>query len=127
MATNSSAQKFSAEVKGDYIYLKTWGELDANDLDAPVLHALELAKKHNIDKILDDIRKIDTSTVGLKVQTKAAGVMWKLKSFKKAAIILKNEEEISYLFFSMLQTLHLTGSLRGFTNEAEAIAWLEED
>lgn len=121
----NTSEKFSATVKGDYIHLKTWGELNTDDLEAPVMHALELAKKNNITKILDDIREVDSAAVSLPVQMKGAGILWKLRAFKKVAIIFK-DEEIGYLFFSMLESLHLSGNFKGFNDEAEAIKWLEE-
>lgn len=118
-------ERFSAKVVGDYIHLKTWGELKTDDLDAPVTHAIALAKKHNITKILDDIREVDSRAVSLPVQMKGAGILWKLRTFKKVAIIFK-DEELGYLFFSMLQSLHLSGNFKGFNNEAEAQKWLQE-
>lgn len=122
---SQSSQRFSAEVKGDFIHLKTWGELDLKDLEAPVMKAIELAKTNNVTKILDDIREIDSSNVNMHIQIKAAGILWKLREFDKVAIIFKNKE-IGFLFFSMLQSLHLSGNFKGFDNEPEAVAWIQE-
>ncbi|HEU5186952.1 MAG TPA: STAS/SEC14 domain-containing protein [Candidatus Saccharimonadales bacterium] len=124
---NSTPEKrFSVDNKGTYIHLKTWGQLDINDLDAPINSAIALANEHHIDRILDDIRDIDSANVSLYIQTKAAGIMWKLRKFKKVAIVFKSKE-IGFLFFSMLHNLHLSSNFKGFDDESEAIAWIQED
>lgn len=126
MNDSTQEKRFSVENKGSYIYLKTWGKLDVNDLDTPINAAINLANEHHVERILDDIRDIDSSNISLYIQTKAAGIMWKLRKFKKVAIIFKSKE-IGFLFFSMLQNLHLSSNFKGFDNEAEAIAWIQED
>lgn len=124
---DQTAEKtFSVEKKGNYVHLKTWGKLDVNDLDTPMNTAIALAQENHIDRILDDIRDIDSANVSLYVQTKAAGIMWQLRKFKKVAIIFKSKE-IGFLFFSMLQNLHLSSNFKGFDDESEAIAWIQED
>jgi hypothetical protein len=123
---NSAAEdRFTVANKGTYIHLKTWGKLDLDDLDAPVNSAIALAKEHRVERILDDIRDIDSSNVSLYIQTKAASIMWKLRKFKKVAIVFKGRE-VGFLFFSMLQNLHLNANFKGFEDEAAAIAWIKE-
>lgn len=121
----ATKQRFSVTKEDGYVHLRTWGKLDVDDLDAPVEAAIELAKKHHVDMILDDIREIDSSNVSMYIQTKAAGIMWKLREFKKVAIIFKNKE-VGFLFFAMLQNLHLTANFKGFDDESEALAWIRE-
>lgn len=117
-------QQFSLDTMGDYIHLRTWGELDVNDLEAPADAALKLAKAEKIDKLLDDIRDVDTSGVNIAIQAKAMGILWELRHFKKVAIVLKGAG-LRNLFFSALDALHLSGAtFKGFENEAEAIEWL---
>lgn len=120
-------KRFSVQVVDDYIYLKTWGELDPNDLDAPANAALALAKETGIDRLLDDIREVDTSNVSIPIQTKSMGILWKLRSFKKVAIVL-NGSRIRSLFFATLDVLHLNidAKFKGFENEQEAVAWLKK-
>lgn len=121
-------QQFSLNVSGDYVHLKTWGPLIMDDLEAPARAALMLAQERRIDKLLDDIRDVDTSDVSMRLQAKAMGILWKLRTFKKVAIILQGSR-IKNLFFSTLDVLHLSGgsTFKGFESEAEAIAWLQED
>ena len=120
--------QFSAEVQNDFIHLKTWGRLELDNLDAPVNAAITLAQDKSIDKLLDDIREVDTSDVSLHVQAKGMSVLWKLRTFRKVAIVFKGRE-IGMLLFSSLEALHLhlDSRFKGFDNEAEAIKWLEED
>lgn len=121
----TNEKKYSVEVRDNYIHLQTWGSLELETLDQPVNAAITLAKEKNIDLILDDIRNIESEHVSVHVQAKAAGILWKLKSFRKVAIIFKTQE-IGWLFFSTLEALHLNSTFKGFDNEAEAIAWLQE-
>lgn len=123
-----SEQRFSVQVVDNYIHLKTWGALNGQDLDAPANAALALAQKEHIDKLLDDIREIDTSGVSIPIQAKAMGIIWKLRAFKKVAIVLKGSR-IRSLFFSTLDVLHLNidAKFKGFEDEQEAIAWLQKD
>lgn len=116
---------FSVESRDDFIHLITWGHLELETLDQPVNAALNLGKEKKIDKLLDDIRNVDASHVSVHIQAKAAGLMWKLKQFKKVAIVFKGQE-MSWLFFSTLEALHLNSTFKGFDNEVEAIAWLKE-
>ncbi len=120
-------QRFSVEIVDDYIHLKTWGALDIRDLDAPANAALALAKEHGIDKLLDDIREVDSSAATIHIQTKAMGIMWKLRTFRKVAILLGGSR-LRTLFFSTLEVLHLNldSKFKGFESEEEAIAWLRE-
>jgi hypothetical protein len=119
-------QQFSTEVKDDYILLKTWGAPDMNNLDAPVNAALALAKEKNISKLLDDIRGVDTSAVSIPMQAKAMGIIWKLRSFKKVAMVM-DTGRVTTLFFSTLNALNLEHGFqfKSFHDEAEAVEWLE--
>lgn len=133
MTTSSTEEKtvpekgqFSVDKRGDYVYLVTRGKLDVENLDAPANAALALAKEEDLDKLLDDIRYVDSTGVSIPIQSKGFGIIWKLRTFKKVAIVFK-EEEIGRLFFSTLQAMHITSKFHGFKDEAEAIAWLEED
>jgi len=121
-------QRFSAVIEGDYVHLKTWGELTLDDLDAPAMTALKLAEEHHLDKLLDDIREVDDSNASILIQTKAMGILWKLRTFRKVAIVL-NGSRLRTLFFATLEALHLNldSKFKGFDNEAEAKAWLHEE
>ncbi|HEX6461823.1 MAG TPA: STAS/SEC14 domain-containing protein [Candidatus Saccharimonadales bacterium] len=121
-------QHFSVKATDGYIHLRTWGALDAKNLDAPANAALALAKEKNINKLLDDIRDVDTSAVSIPIQAKAMGILWKLRTFDKIAIVLKGSR-VRSLFFSTLEILHLNidAKFKGFDNESEAIAWLKND
>lgn len=118
-------KNYSVELRDNYVHLMTWGTLELESLDQPVNAAINLAKEKKVDLILDDIREIDSDHVSVHIQAKAAGILWKLKTFRKVAIIFKTQE-IGWLFFSTLEALHLNNTFKGFDNEAEAIAWLQE-
>lgn len=120
--------RFKVTAKNGYVLLETWGELKEEDLDAPANAALALAEEKHIDKLLDDIRNVDSSHISMTVQAKGVGILWKLRKFKKVAIIFKGEE-IGWLFLSTLSAMHLNlnGKFKGFDNEPEAIQWLKEE
>jgi hypothetical protein len=124
----SQEQRFSLVVVDDHIELKTWGQLDVDDLDAPANAALVMAQTKHIDKLLDDIRQVDTAGATIPVQVKAMGILWTLRSFKKVAILFEGTTTRT-LFFSTLKELHLNlnPKFRGFDDEAEALAWLNEE
>lgn len=126
MDSPDKENRFSVSDHGGYIHLETWGALELAKLDAPADAAIALAKKRGVTKLLDDIRKVDSSNVNLHVQAKGMSILWKLRFFKKVAIIFKGKE-IGFLFFSSLEAVHLNSTFKGFTNETDAIAWLEED
>lgn len=117
--------QFTVENRGSYIHLVTRGKLDLENLDEPANAALALAKKENVSKLLDDIRYIDSSNVSIQIQAKAMGILWKLRSFNKVAIVY-DSPRIGELFFSTLQAIHLAAPFKGFENEAEAVSWLEQ-
>jgi hypothetical protein len=119
--------QFSVEIVDDYVHLKTWGALDVDNLDAPANAALALAKEHNIDKLIDDIRDIDTTGVSIPIQTKSMGILWKLRAFRKVAIVLEGSR-MQTLFFSTIDVLHLNreAKFKGFEDTAEAVEWLKE-
>lgn len=118
--------QFSVEAKKDFIHLKTWGELDVETLHQPAEAALALGQQKGLRKLLDNIQEIDTSGVSISVQSKAMGILWKLKAFDKVAIVFK-DKEVGLLFLKSLSAIHLSGKFNGFDNEADAIAWLRKD
>lgn len=123
--TEEQANKYSVEDKGDYISLKTWGRLQVDHLHEPAEAALALAKEKGITKLLDDIRGVDTTDLGIPVQTKGMSILWKLRSFDKVAILFESQE-LGGVFFTALETMHVPLKFRGFYNEEAAIAWLQE-
>jgi len=120
-------KQFDLSVQGDYIRLETRGELRDEDLDAPANAALALAEEQKIDKLLDDIRNIDSSHVSVTIQAKGVGILWKLRKFRKVAIVFKGQE-IGWLFLSTIQAMHLdhNAKFKGFDNDTEAVQWLSE-
>lgn len=117
--------QFTVEKRGNYIHLVTRGRLEIESLEAPANAAIALAEKEKVDRLLDDIRFIDSTGASIKVQSKGFGILWKLRTFKKVAIVFK-QDEVGRLFFSTLQAMHITSRFNGFKDEAEAVAWLEE-
>jgi hypothetical protein len=120
-------EKFKVSAQGDYILLETWGKLELEDLSAPADAALAMAEKTHIDKLLDDIRGVDATPVSVPLQAKGVSVLWKLRKFRKVAIVFSGKE-IGWLFLSTLQAMHLNldTKFKGFDNEAEAMIWLKE-
>jgi hypothetical protein len=125
MGAMSVEQHFSLEKRDDYIHLRTWGSLDESHLDVPAEAALKLAEDEQIELLLDDIRDVDTSGVSIPIQAKGMGVLWKLRKFKKVAIVL-GDNPLKHIFFSTVEALHVTQGtqFKGFENEVEAIEWL---
>lgn len=123
---DSTPQQFSLEVIDDYVSMKTWGAIDIDQVDAPANAALKLAEEKNVKKLLDDISEVDGTGASIAAQTKGIGVLWKLRTFDKVAIIF-SESRLRTLFFSTLDTLHLGRDIKfkGFENKADAIAWLK--
>ncbi len=121
-------QKYSVNAKEGYIHLETRGTLDFTDLEAPVNAALTAAQKYKVDKLLDDIREVDASGLSVHMQAKAMGVIWKLRRFKKVAIIIKGSR-IQSLFLSSLSALNLNtaSQFKGFDNIPDAVAWLQQE
>ena len=121
-------KRYQVSVQNDYILLETWGELKLEDLEEPASAALELAEKSHIDKLLDDIRGVDNSHVSVQIQAKGVSILWKLRKFRKVAIVFSGKE-IGWLFLSTIQAMHLNidSKFKGFDNEAEAIQWLKEE
>lgn len=119
---------FTLKVVDDYIHLKTWGPLHLEDVEGPAEAALALGREQKIDKLLDNIQEVDFSSASVHVQAKGMGVLWKLRNFRKVAIVF-GDKESSYLFFSSLQVLHLNmgKKFQGFSKEEDAIAWLQSD
>ena len=125
MGVMSVPQHFSLEKRDNYIHLRTWGQLDESQLDAPAQAAIKLAKEEKVDLLLDDIRDVDTTGVSIPIQAKGMGVLWELRKFKKVAIVLGNSP-LKNIFFSTVEALHLTHGtqFKGFESEVEAIEWL---
>jgi len=125
---SNQGKSFSVVLEGDVVRLKTWGELNLDDLEAPADAALKIAKDNNLKKLLDDIREVDDSDASIYIQAKAMGILWKLREFDKVAIVMQSST-LSTMFFSTLQALHLNGDSKfmGFENEADALAWLHQD
>ncbi|HSW65566.1 MAG TPA: STAS/SEC14 domain-containing protein [Bacillota bacterium] len=119
---------FKVEAHGSYIHLETWGALDEGDLDAPAKAALALRDKTGIEMLLDNIQRVDASHININVQAKGVGVLWSLRKFKKVAIVFKGDE-MGWMFLSTLEAMHLNlnNKFKGFSNETEAIAWLQEE
>ena len=124
--TSSAAvdQSFDMAVDGDIIHLITRGHPTTDNVFEPVDAALALADKKRVDKLLDDIRGVDSAWVDLPVQTKAMGVIWKLRRFKKVAIVLKKESELNQLLMGALTALKITSKIKSFDSEDTARAWL---
>ncbi|HSE29275.1 MAG TPA: STAS/SEC14 domain-containing protein [Candidatus Saccharimonadales bacterium] len=118
-------KKFSAKIEGDFIHLKTWGELKTEDLHDPVDTAIELAKEKQITKLLDDIRDVDSANISIPVQAKGLGMLWKLQHFKKVAIIFRGDE-MGWMLTSSLEAMHIefSSKIKGFRDEQSAIKWL---
>ena len=115
--------QFKVERREGYIHLQTWGDMQLDGLEKPAEAALELAKETGIDKLLDNIHDVEES-VSFPVQLKGVQILWKLRKFKKVAVVFK-QNELGNIFLSSLSALKMDGGdFRGFSNETEAIAWL---
>lgn len=122
MATD---KQYEIDLKANYIYLKFKGKLSVDDLKGSTEEILQLAEKHDVHCLLDNIREIDTSSINMGLQSQAIANLWKLRSFKKIALVFSNQE-VGYLVLSTLETLHLPLKCRAFDNEPDAIAWINE-
>lgn len=120
---------YNLTVQGNYIRMETWGTVHAETVDEPAKAALALRKETGIDKLLDNIQKVDDAHVSINAQTKGVGVIWSLREFKKVAIVFKDGGGLGKMFLGTLEAMHLnlSGKFKGFDNETEAIAWLHED
>lgn len=126
--TSSSAveQSFDVAVNGGIVHLVTRGRPTTDNVYEPVDAALAIADAKRADRLLDDIRDVDSSWVDLPVQTKAMGVIWKLRRFNKVAIVLKKESELRQLLMGALTALKIASKIKAFDNEDAARAWLQE-
>lgn len=116
--------QFEVKNRSEYIYLRTWGNLESDGLETPAEAALAISRETGINKLLDNIQEVNP-TVKLSVQLKGVKVLWKLRAFKKIAVVVK-ENELGTMFFSSISVLHLSDAVfRGFTTEEDAIAWLK--
>lgn len=130
MIKTSSAsvdQSFDVAVDDGIIHLVTRGRPTTDDVYEPVNAAIELADKKRVDVLLDDIRGVDSSWVDLPVQTKAMGVIWKLRRFKRVAIVLKKESDLRQLLMGALSALKIASKIKAFDNEDAARAWLQQN
>ncbi|HJQ08163.1 MAG TPA: STAS/SEC14 domain-containing protein [Candidatus Saccharimonadales bacterium] len=119
-------KQYSIEVIADRIKLRLWGPINVTDLKESTTAIVEIAQEHGITKFLDDIRDLDVSSVTIGLQTEAIGLLWKLRNFKKIAI-LYGDSEIGRLVHVTLETVPFSSKCRAFDNETEAIAWLDEE
>ena len=128
MDTKEQESGFKVEAHGSYIHLETWGALHEESLDAPAKAALELREKSGIDKLLDNIQRVDGAGININMQAKGVGVLWSLRKFKKVAIVFKGDE-MGWMFLSTLEAMHLNlnNKFKGFNNESDAISWLQEE
>lgn len=130
MIKTSSAtvdQSFDVAVDDGIVHLVTRGRPTTDDVYEPVNAAIELADKKRVDVLLDDIRGVDSSWVDLPVQTKAMGVIWKLRRFKRVAIVLKKESDLRQLLMGALSALKIASKIKAFDNEDAARAWLQQN
>lgn len=116
---------YEVSLKGGYIYLKLKGDMTEEVLNQSTAAVLDLAKEQNIPYLLDDIREVSRNSVSPGVQARAIANLWKLRSFKKIALVF-SDQEIGRLALSTLQLIHLPLKCRVFDDEAAAIAWLSE-
>jgi len=121
-----SVNQFKVENRGDYIYLKTWGDMQLDGLEKPAEAAIALAQEGKLDRLLDNIQDVEAA-VSFQVQLKGVRILWKLRAFKKVAVVLK-QNELGGIFFSSLSALKMNGgAFRGFADETEAVAWLRDE
>jgi len=127
MGASEQDHGYKLKVQGNYIHMETWGVIHDEDIDAPAKAALALRKETGIDRLLDNIQNVD-SHVSIALQTKGVGVVWSLREFHKVAIVFK-QGDLSKMFMSTLEAMHLNlnNKFKGFDNETDAIAWLQEE
>jgi hypothetical protein len=125
---SADSQGFNIHRTDGYIHLETWGVPTVENVAEPVSAALDMANREHVDKLLDDIRKVDANGISLFVQAKGVNVLWKLKQFKKVAIVLAGEE-MNWMLESSLEALAITGlgNIKGFSDIESADAWLRSD
>lgn len=123
---STTSSSFEVETRPNYVYLKFNGKIETGDLSASTKAAVDQAKAADAYKMLEDIRKLDRSSVTMQLQTEAIGQLWKLRVFKKIAYLC-NEDETGRLVHVTLETVKFMTKCRAFYDESEAIAWLEEE
>lgn len=121
----SDEQGFTVKNESDYIHLVTWGVPSIDNVAEPATAALDLAHQHGIHKLMDDIREVDVTKISVHVQVKGTPLLWKMRDFKRVAILVKHDE-LGSILHSTLKMLDIGGNIRGFYDEAEAIAWLRD-
>lgn len=119
---------YELNAQAGYIHLRTWGPIYEQDIDEPAKAALALRKESGLNKLLDNIQGVDDSRVNITMQTKGVGVIWSLREFSKVAIVFKSGD-LGKMFLSTLEAMHLNlnNKFKGFDNESDAIAWLQEE
>jgi hypothetical protein len=119
---------YELTAQGNYLRMETWGPLHEEDLDAPAKAALALRKESGINRLLDNIQRVDERHVSIPMQTKGVGVIWSLREFEKVAIVF-NSGDLGKMFLATLEAMHLNlnNKFKGFDNETEAITWLQEE
>jgi len=119
---------YSLTVQGNYLHMETWGPLHEEDLDEPAKAALALRKESGINRLLDNIQRVDDVHVNISMQTKGVGVIWSLREFEKVAIVFKTGD-LGKMFLATLEAMHLNlnNKFKGFDNESDAVTWLEEE
>ena len=114
------------EARPNYVLLKFKGKIEAGDLNESTQAVVDHAKAADTYKMLEDIRKLDRTSVTMQLQAEAIGQLWKLRIFKKIAYLC-NEDETGRLVHVTLETIPFMTKCRAFYNESEAIAWLDEE
>lgn len=119
---------YNIAVQGAYIRLETWGQIHEEDVDVPAKAALALRKESGVNLLLDNIQNVEGKGVSIAIQTKGVGVLWSLREFDKVAIVFKSGD-LGKMFLGTLEAMHLNlnGKFKGFDNESDAIAWLQEE
>ncbi len=128
MGASEQDHGYKLTVQGNYIHMETWGRIHEEDVDVPAKAALALRKETGIDCLLDNIQKVDEGHVTISSQTKGVGVLWSLREFRKVAIVFR-QGDLSKMFLATLEAMHLNlnNKFKGFDNESDAIAWLQEE
>lgn len=123
---SNQEQGYNVRAQDDYVHLETWGVPNEKNVSEPVAAAIKLADQKNVSKLLDDIRGVNGDAISLMVQAKGVGVLWKLRHFKKVAIVVSSEE-MTWILTSSLQELGLSlggWNIKHFDDVDAAKQWL---
>jgi stage II sporulation SpoAA-like protein len=124
--TTAQAKHYKITQHPDYINLAFQGVVNIDDLHDSTDDIVRIAQQQDVYKLLDDIRELDRSSVTIQLQTESIGLLWHLKIFKRIALVYK-DGEIGRLVKTTLETVPFLSKCRAFDNEAEAIAWLQQE